>query len=50
MLSARELDELGGNIDVVRGVVDSLAPAASYIVFVPAITVKLVLLARVSER
>jgi hypothetical protein len=49
VLSAGKLDELGRDVDVVRGVMDGLASAAAYVIFVPAVAVKLVLLARMSE-
>jgi hypothetical protein len=49
MLAARELYELGGDVDLVRGVVDRLSAAAAYIVLVPAVTIQLVLFARVAE-
>ena len=49
MLSAREFDELGGDVNLIRRVVDRLSAAAAHIVFVPAVAIELVLLARVSE-
>ena len=49
MLAAGELDELGGHVDAIGGVVDRLAAAAAHVVFVPAVAIELVLLARVPE-
>jgi len=49
MFSAREFDELGRDIDVVRRVVDRLSAAAAYVILVPAIAVKLVLLTCMPE-
>jgi hypothetical protein len=49
MRAARELYELGGDVDLVRGVVDRLPAAAANIVLVPAVAVEFVLLASVSE-
>lgn len=50
MLASRELYELGRDVDVVCRIVDGLATTGAYIVFIPAIAVKLMLLTRVSER
>jgi len=49
VLSAGELDELSRDVDVVRRVVDRLAAAGSYVIFVPAVAIELVLLAGMSE-
>lgn len=49
VLAARELYELGGDVDAVCRVVDRLAAAVADIIFVPAVAVELVLLTRVSE-
>lgn len=49
MLSAGKFDELGRDVDVIRGVVDGLASASAYIVLVPTVAIKLMLLACVSE-
>jgi hypothetical protein len=49
VLAAGELDELGGDVDAVRRVVDRLAAAAAHVVFVPAVAVELVLLTCVAE-
>jgi hypothetical protein len=49
MLTARKLYELGGDVDLVRGVVDRLSAAATYIVLVPAVAIQLVLFTRVPE-
>jgi hypothetical protein len=49
VLAAWELYELGGDVDLVRGVVNRLAAAAAYVVFVPAVAVELVLFASMSE-
>jgi hypothetical protein len=49
MLAARKLYELGGDVDVVRGVVNGLSAATSDVVFVPAVAIELVLLTSMSE-
>jgi hypothetical protein len=49
VLSIRKLDELGGDVDFVGGIVDSLSAAAAYVVFVPTVAIELVLFASVSE-
>ena len=49
MLAARELDELGGDVDFVGRVVNGLSAAAANVVLVPAVAIELVLFARVAE-
>lgn len=49
MLAAGELDELGGDVNAIRRVVDGLAAAAADVVLVPTVAVELVLLTRVPE-
>ena len=49
MTATRYFHEFGGDVDAVRGVVNRLSTATSYIVFVPAVAVEFVLFACVSE-
>ena len=49
VLPPGELYEFGRDVNVVRGIMDGLATAGAYIVFIPAVAIKLVLLAGVSE-
>jgi len=49
MLPTRELDELGGDVDAVRRIVDGLPAAGAHIVLIPPVAVELVLFTRVSE-
>lgn len=49
MLSAGELDELGRDVNVVGRVVNGLAATSANVVLIPAVAVKFVLLAGMSE-
>jgi hypothetical protein len=49
MVSAREFDKLGGDINLVRRVMDCLPAAAAHVVFVPTVAIELVLFAGMSE-
>lgn len=49
MFSTRKLYELGRDVDLIRRIMNDLAAAAPRVVFVPAISIQLMLFARVSE-
>lgn len=49
MLAAWKLDEFGGYVNTICGIVDGLTATGPDVILIPAIAVKFVLLARVSE-